>query len=98
MSFQVQNGNRLTHRPHQPRQSPHHFTGTIKQRPRIKRFIMTDRPHRGGSLHIPSLRTARNLSRRRGGAIGSDLGVGAATVGIPLAIFLAKKIYDWSRK
>jgi hypothetical protein len=33
-------------------------------------------------------------NRRRGGAIGSDLAVGTATVGIPLAIYAIKKLYD----
>lgn len=48
----------------------------------------------GGSIHLPMGRYARQLMRRNGGAIGSDLGIGAATVGAILAAIAAKKIYD----
>lgn len=47
-----------------------------------------------GSLHMPTARFGRQLYRRRGGAIGSDLGIGAAVVGSILAGILGKKIYD----
>lgn len=69
-------------------------TMTLNPRRGIKAVVITSNVRRGGSLHMPHWRAAQRLARRRGGAIGSDLAVGAATVGIPLAIFAMKKLYD----
>lgn len=72
-------------------------TTTLNKKRRIKAIVMINPTRRGGSIHLPSAAAARRITRRNGGAIGSDLAVGTAVVGSILAGILGKKIYDHVR-
>src|SRR5689334_12709585 len=67
-------------------------TVTLDKRNHVKAVVIM--PPRTGGRGMFGRITYRRTSRPYGGAIGSDLGVGAATVAAILAAIAGKKIYD----
>lgn len=65
---------------------------TLDKKRRVRAVVNVQR--RQGGRGMFGRITWRRTSKAHGGVIGSDLAVGAATVGIPLLAFAAKKIYD----
>lgn len=62
-------------------------------RARIKQPDSSRHDYRIGHI-ANNIKAVYEQPKGRGGAIGSDLAVGTATVALPLLIYAAKKIYD----